>query len=574
MSPTQSKFSPADHAQWRALVDKVLKGAPVERLSRHDEDGLEIRPFYDVLPYARAAEHAGAALRLPRDPQQHLAHGWDVCQPVDGRLDAPRVNRLILDELEDGASSLWLGGLPQTDQSTLERIMQGVVLPAAGVVLDSGNAALSHVKAFAALARQHGTTLAQMRFAARVDPFLPDADPLCLDAAFGYLEGAAPEDVPAGLFAPDGWRWHNRGMTAVQELAYILAGLTAVLRRAHATGLDVAALVPRLSATLALPADVFDGITKTRALRQCWGGIMTALGLDPAQHRLTIHGATSLRMFSTLDIEVNMLRVTTALLGGAIGGADRMSAFAHDCLGGASADGRRLARMQQHMMIEESGLSRSLDPAGGAGFIEARTQDLAMATWAAFQKIEVAGGAVAARETGLFASQARQSAAARFARLAKGALQLVGVNLQPDGRQFPAVLPHWRDLRRPAAAIEAIRQLATDSPPRILVLQADDGSASTLADLRRTLAMGRMTPVLMRLADTTAATLAAARPDHVLLLDCDFDAFDDDIKRALGPLAARGGVHLGAAVLADPSPLHRLAAFAGMSLGAFEEGDA
>ena len=74
-----------------------------------------------------------------------------------------------------------------------------------------------------------------------------------------------------------------------------------------------------------------------------------------------------------------MLRTTTALLGGAIGGADAMVALGHDYLSGESEAARRLARMTQLMMIEESGLARSLDPAGGSAFIENRTDDLASA---------------------------------------------------------------------------------------------------------------------------------------------------------------------------------------------------
>ena len=95
------------------------------------------------------------------------------------------------------------------------------------------------------------------------------------------------------------------------------------------------------------------------------GGIVSAIGLDPDAHRLFLQGAVSVRMFSLADDEVNMLRTTTALLGGAIGGADQLSAHAHDCLGGSSAAGRRLARMQQHLLREESSLACSLDAAGG-----------------------------------------------------------------------------------------------------------------------------------------------------------------------------------------------------------------
>ena len=126
------------------------------------------------------------------------------------------------------------------------------------------------------------------------------------------------------------------------------------MRGGMARGLDLSDLASRLSASLALPADLFDGIANV-APCAAGGGIVSALGLDPNTHRLFLQGAVSVRMFSLVDDEVNMLRTTTALLGGAIGGADQPSAHAHDCLGGKCAAGRRLARMQQHLLIEESG---------------------------------------------------------------------------------------------------------------------------------------------------------------------------------------------------------------------------
>ena len=60
-------------------------------------------------------------------------------------------------------------------------------------------------------------------------------------------------------------------MTAVQELAWVLASLVEIMRGGMARGLDLSDLASKLSASLALPADLFDGIAKCRALRRGWG---------------------------------------------------------------------------------------------------------------------------------------------------------------------------------------------------------------------------------------------------------------------------------------------------------------
>ena len=197
------------------------------------------------------------------------------------------------------------------------------------------------------------------------------------------------------------------------------------------------------------------------------------------------------------DDEVNMLRTTTALLGGAIGGADQLSAHAHDCLGGSSAAGRRLARMQQHLLREESSLACSLDAAGGSGFIEARSDQLAEAAWRHFQKIEAGGGAKVAHLSGQFDLLAKKAAGQRHARLVAGDLALVGVNLQPKGRPIISTLPQWKMLRRPAAAIEDLRRSTAQSPPRILLLQQANKSSPKLKKLRALLAISGVQPVQM-----------------------------------------------------------------------------
>ena len=161
-------------------------------------------------------------------------------------------------------------------------------------------------------------------------------------------------------------------------------------------------------------------------------------------------------MFSCLDIEVNMLRTTTALIGGAIGRADRMSAFAHDHLGGSNADGRRLARMQQLLLRDESGLQ--LIP-GGAAFIEARTTDLTTAAWTAFNRLKPKVGPCRGNRA---VHGNRAPLRLQVPAFWSGELALLGVNLQPDQRQFsPAT--RWQHLSRPSAAVELIRQGAVDT---------------------------------------------------------------------------------------------------------------
>ena len=88
-------FAPATHADWRKLVDAVLKGAPFARLETKSYDGLNIEPLYarDAAARAVAGRRPGAA--------------WTILQRVD-HPDPAAANAQALDDLQNGATGLVL----------------------------------------------------------------------------------------------------------------------------------------------------------------------------------------------------------------------------------------------------------------------------------------------------------------------------------------------------------------------------------------------------------------------------------------------------------------------------------
>ena len=167
---------------------------------------------------------------------------------------------------------------------------------------------------------------------------------------------------------------------------------------------------------------------------------------------------------------------------------------------------------------------------------------------------------------------ARAAAAGRFQRFESGELALVGVNLQPDQRQFPPAQPVWQHLARPAAAVELIRQGAVDTPPRLLLLHGADADAADIDRVTKILAVGHMVPVVMPIADVDAAAITAARPDHVILAGCALDQMAAAVRTALDPLVANAKLTDAAAV--TKAPLALLAGLVGVDLAPFRKGDA
>ena len=93
--PLAADFPKATVADWRKLVDGVLKGAPFEKLVGKTYDGLKIEPLY---PRAKGvAPVAGRAAAAP----------WQIMQRID-HPDAAAANAQALQDLENGATGLAL----------------------------------------------------------------------------------------------------------------------------------------------------------------------------------------------------------------------------------------------------------------------------------------------------------------------------------------------------------------------------------------------------------------------------------------------------------------------------------
>ena len=491
MPSTQAEFEPADMAQWTAMVGRILKGAAADSLDRTDEDGLVTHALYPV-----DATAAPAMRQLPAAPPARIAEGWQVLQTVPAGMS----NADILDALSSGATGLCL---TVHDPAVMEGQLASVILPAVAISLDGAAATPAHYRRIKALAGAEAA-------ATQID--------LGLDPVDGFATGMALHaDAPTShcLFRSDGWHWHNRGVTAAQELGIVIAGCAAVLRAADAAGEDMAVAAQRISARIALPTDMFAGLILCRATRRLWDGLLAGCGIDPVP--LPVSGHASLRMMSLLDREVNMLRMTTALLGGAIGGVDAMAGYGHDLLTGESAGARRMARLAQVMMMAESHIGASLDPAAGAPFVESRTAALAEEGWRCFQQIEQAGGLAAARKSGLIDEWADNAATARESSLRKGDTGILGVTLQPRSEMVSAVLPAFADVRRPAALVEDIRRAASQNTPRLLILRSAEAAGEDA--IRRHLAIAGLDAVTLPQGD---AGIDAARPDWVI--GCGVDA--------------------------------------------------
>jgi methylmalonyl-CoA mutase len=385
----------ADEADWRALVERGLKGAGWERLVGKTADGIPIEPLYREPDIHTATDISGVPGAAPF-VRGSAKSGWVIRQSFS-HPDPERTNREILADLQGGVGAIELvidpegkDGVAIRDASDLDLALAGVILEAAPVSLDiTGNAERA-----AMLLRDKLRGVAGPGTAFNLDPIgaeLRTGADQAEAALAAYLFAAqTTRDLPnARYLRVDARIVHEAGGSEVQEIAYALHCGIAYLRGLETRALSLEDSARAIGFAVSVGPDSLIEAAKLRALRLCWARVLEASGAAPEHRAAHVHAFTSRRMMTRYDAWTNILRVTTAAFAAAIGGADEITTYPlTDALGLPTPFARRVARNTQHVLAEECRLGHVADPAGGSWFVEKLTRELAERAWSLMQEME------------------------------------------------------------------------------------------------------------------------------------------------------------------------------------------
>jgi len=359
-----------DRAEWEAAAAAVLRKARRltdddaddrvwERLTRKTLDGIGITPL-------GTADLLEGRITVGRPTR---AGEWDIRAHVatDAQTSEKTANETLLTDLEGGVTSLWLEADEDTDWSVL---LDQVLLDLAPVILQTSEAGARSFVRYAEGRELHPRTN------------------LGLDARLATRDLADHAwQMGVRVFVVDATEVHDRGASDVQELAHSLAVGADYLRRLTEAGFDLDEAAKIVEFRYAATDEQFTTIAKLRAARRLWGRVLELSGTSVReQHQ---HAVTSRPMMSKYDPWVNMLRTTVAAFAAGVGGADAVTVLPFDSpLGVPDAFGRRIARNTSALLISESHVATVADPAGGAYAVEKLTDDLAVAAWELFGRLE------------------------------------------------------------------------------------------------------------------------------------------------------------------------------------------
>lgn len=574
--PLAGDFPPAAHADWMALVDKALDGAPFDKkLVTRTLDGLAMQPLYTREHWPADGDPSGMPGAMPftrggRALAQAMS-GWDIRQP-HANPDVEATKAAIDDDLDNSVTSLLLrldaagragldaddpaaaglfgqGGLSLSSVAEMDALLTAVDLTKVPLTFDAGAQAPAIAAMTVALWCQRGVKEEQARGAFNIDPLgtlaATGALPSDLDTAMGRMAAVAhnaTRTFPAGAVTAvgvDTAPYYNAGASEAQDLACAMATGVAYLRALEAGGLSLDDAARQIAFTFSLGTDQFLSIAKLRAARMMWARITEACGVSEPARAARVHATTALRVMTRRDPWVNMLRNTMVCFSAAVGGANGITMLPHDAaLGVATPFSRRIARNTQLVLQEESHLNRVIDPAGGSWALERLTEDLAGAAWALFQGIEKDGGMARALESGRIAEQIATVREARRKDIARRKAPITGVSefAKLDEQTPELANPDLPALRAAAGTRLAAARAGATADTTTLTVRAKPSDLATAAIKGATLGA-----LAQAMGDGTGATIAPL-PAHGLAED--FEALRDAADAHLEATGARPRVFL------------------------------
>ena len=463
--------------EWRALAAKELGKRPLDALTWHTPEGIDVKPIYtaaDVAgldfadglpgfsPYVRGvkasmyagrpwtvrqyagfstAEESNAFYRRNLAAgQMGLSVAFDLATHRGYDSDHPRVTGdvgkagVAIDSVED--MKILFDGIP-LDKMSVSMTMNGAVIPIlANYIVAAEEQGVTPDK----LAGTIQNDILKEFMVRNTYIYPPEPSMRIVSDIIGYASKHMPKFNTISI---SGYHMQEAGATQVQELAFTLADGKEYVRAAIAAGQDVDEFAPRLSFFFAIGMNFFMEVAKLRAARLLWAEIMNGFNAkNPQSAMLRTHCQTSGVSLTEQDPYNNVVRTAFEAMAAVLGGTQSLHTNALDEAIALPTDfSARIARNTQLILQEETGVCNVVDPLGGSYYIEALTNELAVAARALMAEVEELGGMTRAVASGMPKLKIEEAAARRQARIDRGEEVIVGVNrYQTDSKDQMDIL--------------------------------------------------------------------------------------------------------------------------------------
>ncbi|WP_296425479.1 methylmalonyl-CoA mutase [Yoonia sp.] len=462
-----------DKKIWEDIAARELRGKPLDALTWHTLEGIEVKPVYTAddtanLPHmggvpgaapftrgVKATMYAGRPWTIRQYAgfstaeesnnfyrkalaagQQGVSVAFDLATHRGYDSDHPRVEGdvgkagVAIDSVED--MKILFDGIP-LDKVSVSMTMNGAVIPILASFIVAGEEQ-GHPRSVLSGTIQNDILKEFMVRNTYVYP--PEPSMRIIADIIEYTTAEMPKFNSISI---SGYHMQEAGANLVQELAYTLADGREYVRAAIERGMDVDQFAGRLSFFFAIGMNFFMEAAKLRAARLLWSRIMEEFDpKDPKSSMLRTHCQTSGVSLQEQDPYNNVVRTAYEAMSAVLGGTQSLHTNALDeAIALPTEFSARIARNTQLILQEETGITNVVDPLAGSYYVESLTHELAEKAWSLIAEVEEMGGMTKAVASGMPKLRIEETAAKRQAGIDRGTEVIVGVNKYRKDREDP-----------------------------------------------------------------------------------------------------------------------------------------
>jgi methylmalonyl-CoA mutase len=411
-----SEFAASDKKSWKKLVEKELKGKPLNPEYWKIADSVYVDPYY-------TAEEAHSPEIKEVQAAQRKSTGWLNSANIRFRTPS-KTNLKMRSALGSGADAVVLD-------------LNGFTIPACELTKTLHAIRLSDCFVYFATSENPDELYREISKGAGY--YLKGgiaSDPLAEWMRYGKEVDQSLNDIGLVLqktksmkdFRPymiESHVYHDAGADPVQELAFMISAFVKCTDHLTDHGITALHAVNRFFFSVSISPDYLCEIAKLRALRYLFYKVTRAYQLPDELCKPFIHAKTS-SLYQAHSLEhTNMIRATTEAMSAVSGGCDLLTVQTFDESDDSFAD--RIANNVSLLISNESGLSQVADPAAGSYLLDNMTLLLADAAWNLFLTMEDKGGIIDCFENGTIQRDIEKSWDEKLAGLRQSRI-MVGVN--------------------------------------------------------------------------------------------------------------------------------------------------
>ena len=464
------EFTPPTYEEWKENCIALLKGAPFDKkMYTKTYEGITFDPMYfrntteEILP--RASFPGMDDFLRGSSPTGYIKTPWGIAQACDETLPedtnellkhetakGSTIYNIVLDDATKAgidarkAKAPGKGGVSLTTLDDVHTLLDGLDFEKYPLYIYAGRTALPMLAQVAAVLKASGKGTKNLRGFIAADPIGELAANGTSQEPLATLYDEMAAAAKWALKNAPGLRtvlarsdvYSRGGANDVQETAYTISTAVTYLRELMARGLSIDEAASQIMFQFSMGANFFMQIAKLRAIRPIWAQIVEAFGGGAEAQRMHVHARPALFFKTVYDPYVNMLRNTTEIFSGVVGGIESYENEPFDePIRKGDEFSRRIARNVQIILQEEFGMLSPIDPAGGSWAVERLTKQIKEKIWAEFQEVEKAGGIVADLQTKRPQQAIADILAQRFKNSELRRDRIVGNNMYPNMTEKP-----------------------------------------------------------------------------------------------------------------------------------------